>query len=433
MRLLPLFLLLALVACTSDGTDSTDGSISTDETRSTDEARSTNGARSADVSNAADVSSATDGPTDDVGSPAPMDGEVVLERVQSEVATFRVVRLLDGLEHAWAVDWLPDGRMLITERPGRMLLVDGDSETPLSGLPEVWARNQGGLLDVRVAPDYDETGWIYFTYSKKEGDVGGTVLARARLDGTALTDVEEVYRQTPFLEPAYHFGSRIAFRDDGTLLVTMGERGQRRERTVDIPTPSTSVGTTVRLNADGSVPDDNPFVGRSDARPEVYSYGHRNQQGMAVHPVTGAIWQHEHGPHGGDELNLIEPGANYGWPAVSYGDTYSRPRRPIGDAEAPGVTPPVKYWDPSPALSGMAFYTGDRFPAWQNDLFMGALALQKVLRVELNDDNEVVHEEELLYGEVGRVRDVATGPDGFLYVLTDASNGALYRLEPTQG
>ena len=421
MRFLPLLLSFALVACASDGPADGDGSIATDESGASD------------VSNVADASDSADRPANAASSPASLDGEVVLERVASEEATFRVVRLLDGLENAWAVDWLPDGRMLVTERPGRMLLVDGASETPLSGLPEVWAENQGGLLDVRVAPDYEETGWIYFTYSKKEGAVGGTVLARARLDGSALTDVEEIYRQTPFLEPNYHFGSRIAFRDDGTMLVTMGERGQRRNRTVDIPTPSTSVGTTVRLNMDGSVPDDNPFVGQSDARPEVYSYGHRNQQGMAIHPETGAIWQHEHGPHGGDELNLIEPGANYGWPAVSYGDTYSRPRRPIGGSEAPGVTPPVKYWDPSPALSGMAFYQGDRFPAWQNDLFMGALALQKVLRVELNDDNEVVHEEELLYGEVGRVRDVAVGPDGYLYVLTDASDGALYRLEPTQG
>ena len=257
------------------------------------------------------------------------------------------------------------------------------------------------------------------------------MLSRARLDGTALTDVEEVYRQTPFLEPNYHFGSRVVFADDGTLLVSMGERGQRREQTVDIPTARTSVGTTVRLNMDGSVPDDNPFVGQDgEALPEVYSYGHRNQQGMAVHPQTGAIWQNEHGPHGGDELNLIEAGNNYGWPAVSYGDTYSTPHEPIGGTEAPGITDPVEYWDPSPALSGMSFYTGDQFPEWQNDLFMGALAHLKILRVELNDNNEVVHQEELLRNELGRIRDVATGPDGYLYVLTDAPNGGLYRLEP---
>jgi glucose/arabinose dehydrogenase len=364
-------------------------------------------------------------------SSATPDDDVVLERVESEEATFRVVKTVGGLEHPWAVDWLPDGRVLITERPGRMVLVDGDSTATLSGVPEVWAENQGGLLDVRVSPDYATTGWIYFTYSMKEDGKGGTVLTRARLEGASLTDVEEVYRQTPFLSPNYHFGSRIAFPGDGTLLVTMGERGQRRERTVDIPTPTTSVGTTVRLNMDGSVPDDNPFVGGDEGRPEVYSYGHRNQQGMAIHPETGEIWQHEHGPHGGDELNLVEPGNNYGWPAVSYGDTYSMPHQPIGGTEKPGMTQPVKYWDPSPAFSGMAFYTGDKFPNWQNHLFMGALAHTSVLRVEL-DGNQVTHEEELLRGELGRIRDVATGPDGFLYLLTDASDGGLYRLEPVK-
>ena len=370
------------------------------------------------------------GTTDPGESSAASDEEVVLERVESEEETFRVMETVGDLEHPWAVDWLPDGRMLITERPGRIVLVDGESTTTLSNVPEVWAQNQGGMLDVWVPPNYEETGWIYFSYSKKEGEKGGTVLARARLDGASLTNVEEVYRQTPFLEPDYHFGSRIAFLDDGTLVVTMGERGQRRERTVDIPTPTTSVGTTVRLDMDGSIPDDNPFVGSDKGRPEVYSYGHRNPQGMAIHPETGAIWQHEHGPHGGDELNLVESTNNYGWPAVSYGDTYSD-QTPIGGTTAPGITDPVEYWDPSPALSGMAFYTGDRFPNWQNHLFMGALAHQKVLRVAL-DGREVSHQEELLRAELGRVRDVATGPDGYLYLLTDASDGGLLRLEPVE-
>ena len=368
------------------------------------------------------------GPTEP--SSAESDDEVVLERVESAEETFRVVKTVGGLTNPWAVAWLPDGRKLITERPGRMVLVDGDSTITLSGMPEVWAQNQGGLLDVRVPPNYEETGWIYFTYSMKEGSKGGTVLARARLDGSSLTDVEEMYRQTPFLEPDYHFGSRIAFADDGTLYVTMGERGQRRERTVDIPTPTTSVGTTVRLNMDGSIPDDNPCVGTDEGRAEVYSYGHRNQQGMAIHPETGAVWQHEHGPHGGDELNLIEAAANYGWPDVSYGDTY-RNQEPIGGTEAPGVTNPVKYWDPSPAFSGMAFYTGDKFPNWKNDLFMGALAHLMALRVEL-DGERVAQQEELLRGELGRIRDVATGPDGYLYLLTDATEGGLYRLEPVE-
>ncbi|WP_103019631.1 PQQ-dependent sugar dehydrogenase [Salinibacter altiplanensis] len=358
------------------------------------------------------------------------DEEVVLERVESEEEAFRAVKALGGLEHAWAMDWLPDGRMLLTERPGRMLLVDDGETTELSNVPAVWAQNQGGLLDVRVAPDYEESGWIYFTHSKQEGNTGGTVLSRARLDGASLTDIEELYRQTPFLGPDYHFGSRIAFLDDGTLVVSMGERGQRRERTVDIPTPTTSVGTTVRLTMDGSVPEDNPFVGSDEGLDAVYAYGHRNQQGMAIHPETGAIWQHEHGPHGGDELNLVEAGNNYGWPAVSYGDTYSD-QSPIGGTTAPGITDPVEYWDPSPALSGMAFYTGDKFPNWQGHLFMGALAHQKALRVEL-DGQTVSDQEELLRAELGRIRDVATGPDGYLYLLTDAEDGGLFRLEPVE-
>lgn len=367
-----------------------------------------------------------------VDSSSSLERKLVLEEVKSESATFRVVRVVDGLEHPWAVDWLPDGRTLITERSGGLYLVDDSQLVALSNVPEVWAENQGGLLDVAVPPDYDETGWIYLTYSVREEGKGGTVLARARLDGSRLTDQEELYRQTPFLEPNYHFGSRISFLTDGTLLVTMGERGQRRERTVDIPTPRTSVGTTVRLGMDGSIPDDNPFVGQGDIPPEVFSYGHRNQQGMAVHPDTGAIFQHEHGPHGGDELNLIEAGNNYGWPAVSYGDTYSD-QTPIGDETAPGITDPLEYWDPSPAFSGMAFYTGDDFPDWKNDLFLGALAHQKILRIELSEDNQVAHQEELIRGELGRIRDVAMGVDGHLYFLTDMPNGALYRLEPAQG
>jgi len=374
-----------------------------------------------------DGSPASDSSTRPVPEP-----EVVVDSVESDEATFRVTRVVDSLEHPWAVDWLPDGRTLITERGGTMYLVDDNQRTELSGVPEVWAQNQGGLLDVRVAPDYEESGWIYFTYSALEEDsTGGTVLSRAKLEGTSLTSVEEVYRQTPFLEPDYHFGSRISFLDDGTLAVAMGERGQRRERTVEIPTPTSSVGAIVRLNTDGSVPEDNPFVGSDEGLDEVYSYGHRNQQGMAVHPQTGALWETEHGPHGGDELNLIEPGNNYGWPAVSYGDTYSD-QTPIGDTTAEGITDPVEYWDPSPAFSGMTIYAGDPFPEWQDDFFLGALAHQKILRVEVTD-GEVTGQEELIPNEIGRIRDVVTGPDGHIYALTDMPNGGLYRLEPADG
>jgi glucose/arabinose dehydrogenase len=362
----------------------------------------------------------------------PPDGEVVMERVESEEATFRVVKMVDGLEHAWAVDWLPDGRMLITERSGQMVLVDGGEKRQLSGLPEIWAKGQGGLLDVRVHPDYADNGWIYFSYSTPGEGGGGTVLSRARLDGTSLTDVDELYRQFPFVRSNIHFGSRISFHEDGTVFVTLGERGQRRAETdIGAQDSTNTIGTTIRLNVDGSVPDDNPYVGREDVPDELYSYGHRNQQGMAIHPETGAVWQHEHGPHGGDELNLVQPGKNYGWPAVSYGDTYVTPHQPIGGTEGPGLTQPVTYWDPSPALSGMTFYTGDKFPNWTNHLFMGALAHKKIIRAEL-DGETVTHQEDLLTEELGRIRDVATGPDGYLYLLTDADSGGLYRLEPVE-
>ena len=359
------------------------------------------------------------------------DGGVVIERAESEVADFRVVKLVSGLKNPWAVDWLPDGRTLITERSGNLYLIDGKQVISLSNVPTVWAENQGGLLDLAVAPDFKDTGWIYLTYSARENGKGGTILSRARIKGSQLTDVEELYRQTPFLTPNYHFGSRIVFMNDGTLLVTLGERGQRREKKVDIPTPSTSVGATVRLNRDGSVPADNPFVDVERALPEVYSYGHRNPQGMAIHPQNGDIRQHEHGPRGGDELNLVEAGNNYGWPAVSYGKTY-RGQKPIGVTSAPGITSPVEYWDPSPAFSGMAFYTGNAFPNWKNNLFMGALAQQKLFRLELGEDKTVTHQEELLSSEIGRIRDVAVGPGGYLYLLTDMTDGGLYRLEPVE-
>jgi len=364
--------------------------------------------------------------------PPSVDETVVLDRVESEEETFRVVRTVKNLEHPWGVDWLPDGRRLITERPGKLLLVDGGEVTQLSGMPDIWVGGQGGLLDIAVPPNYDETGWIYVTYSAP-GDGGkGTVLSRAKLDGASLTNVEELYRQFPFVDASIHFGSRISFWNDGTVIVTLGERGQRRaDGDLGAQDSTNTIGTTVRLNRDGSVPSDNPYVGSDDVPDEVYSYGHRNQQGMDIHPETGAIWQHEHGPHGGDELNLVKPGKNYGWPAVSYGDEYTPPHLEIGGTEGPGLTQPVEYWDPSPAFSGMSFYTGDKFSNWTNHLFMGALAHQKVLRVTLENDT-VTHQEELLKGELGRIRDVATGPDGHLYLLTDASDGGLYRLDPVE-
>ena len=361
----------------------------------------------------------------DTSAALPTD-EVVMERVESEAATFRVVRVMGDLAHPWGVAWLPDGRMLVTERPGRLTLVDGESVSTVAGLPEIQARGQGGLMDVAPDPDYENTGWIYFTYTAPGDGGNGTVLARGQLDGTSMTNIETLYEQTPFVDGGRHFGSRIVFANDGTLFFGIGDRGQRDPAL----NTSNSIGNIFRLNMDGSIPEDNPFVNAPDTLDEIYAYGVRNPQGMALHPETGQLWEHEHGPHGGDEINLIGAGNNYGWPAITYGDEYSD-QSPIGGIEAPGMEQPVAYWDPSIAPSGMAFYTGDSFPGWENQMFVGALAHQHIRRVVL-DGNEVTHQEELLRNDLGRIRDVRVGPDGFLYALTDEAEGSLYRLEPVE-
>ena len=356
--------------------------------------------------------------------------EVVIEEVASEDATFRVVRVLDNLEHPWGVAWLPDDRMLITERPGRLNLVDGDDVTSLSGLPDIQAQGQGGLLDVALHPNYDENGWIYFTYSAPLDGGTGTALARAQLDGDALSELDVLYEQEPAYNPGRHYGSRIVFPTDGTVAFTIGDRGQRDPSQVtDDP-----AGTTLRLNDDGTIPDDNPFVDTDDVLDEIYTYGHRNAQGMDLHPETGVIWQHEHGPYGGDELNIIDAGANYGWPEATYGTEYSDPNEPVGtDPDQTDFEQPVLHWtEPhSIAPSGMAFYDSDQLPGWEGDLFVGALAEQHIRRVVLEGD-EIQSQEELLRNDLGRIRDVRSGPDGHLYVLTDHSDGGLYRLEPAE-
>tara|TARA_R100001143_G_scaffold63387_1_gene70135 strand:+ start:77946 stop:79151 length:1206 start_codon:yes stop_codon:yes gene_type:complete len=352
--------------------------------------------------------------------------EVIFNNVNSEEHDFRVVRILDNLNYPWAVSWLPDGRLLITERPGQLILVDGDQKHTLQGVPEIRAQGQGGLLDVVVHPEYETNGWIYFTYSSPDGDNTSTTLARAQLDELELTNLQLLYIQKPSQNPGRHYGSRIAFPGDGTVLFTIGERGLKQPAQ-DLNDPA---GSTIRLNEDGSIPSDNPFVGHDDALPEIYSYGHRNAQGMAIHSETGAIWQHEHGPRGGDALNIIQPGANYGWPDATYGKNYGI-ATPIGieQHEDPNITNPVTYWVPtSIAPSGMAFYYGEHFPKWQGNLFIGALAEQHLRRLVLEGE-EVVHQEVLLDRDIGRVRDVRVGPDGYIYVLTDHSNGALYRIE----
>jgi glucose/arabinose dehydrogenase len=351
------------------------------------------------------------------------------EPIASEQATFELMTVATGLEHPWGMAFLPDESILITERPGRLrILRDGvlDPE-PIEGVPEVYASGQGGLLDVTLDPDFASNRIIYFSYAA-EGDGGNsTRVARATLGAGRLEDLEVIFMAEPLVNSTYHFGSRLVFDREGHLLITVGER-RDGERAQDLADHN---GSVIRLHPDGSVPADNPFVGDAGARPEIFSYGHRNAQGLALHPTTGVPWLHEHGARGGDEVNIVRPGVNYGWPVITYGIDYSG--APIGEGtHKEGMAQPVHYWVPSIAPSGMAFYQGDAFPEWRGDLFVGALRSELLARLEL-DGEQVVAEERLLEGEIGRIRDVRVGPDGYLYLLTDEPDGGLYRLEPAEG
>jgi glucose/arabinose dehydrogenase len=317
--------------------------------------------------------------------------------------------------------------MLVTERPGRVRIVarDGTLSAPLGGVPRVEVGGQGGLLDVALAPDFATSRTIYLSYSEP-GRLGaaGTTVARARLGETGLEGATPIFQQTPKVRSGVHFGSRLVFARDGHLFITTGERG-RRDDSQDL---DRHLGKVIRVRPDGSVPTDNPFVNRRGAQPEIWSYGHRNLQGAALHPETGQLWTVEHGAQGGDEVNVPRAGRNYGWPVITYGRDYSGAAIGDGTTKA-GMEQPVHYWDPSIAPSGMVFYTGDRFPEWRGNLFVGSLKFQVLVRLVL-DGERVVREERLLQGLGGRVRDVRQGPDGFLYLLTDEGDGRILRLEP---
>jgi glucose/arabinose dehydrogenase len=340
---------------------------------------------------------------------------------------FKVTTVVEGLEYPWGMAFLDKDRILVTERPGRLRLIEKGvlNSTPVAGLPPIAAEGQGGLLDVVLHPDYRENGWIYFSYvASGEGGIG-TEVARARLNGMQLEQRQTLFRMEHKSRGGQHFGSRLVFDREGFLFITLGERGGR-SRAQQL---NDHGGSVIRLNADGTVPADNPFYKVEGARPEIYSYGHRNPQGLALHPATGEVWLHEHGPQGGDELNWIRPGRNYGWPVITYGVNYGTGTKIGEGTHKAGMEQPLYYWVPSIAPSGMAFYTGDRFPKWNGDLFIGSLKFQLLVRLEL-DGRKVIREERLLKGELGRIRDVREGPDGYLYLLTDAPNGKLVRLEP---
>ncbi|WP_262273241.1 PQQ-dependent sugar dehydrogenase, partial [Microvirga yunnanensis] len=352
------------------------------------------------------------------------------QRFRTDKVEVIVETVARNLENPWGLAFLPDNRMLVTERSGRLRIVDGEGtlSEPITGLPRLSVRGQGGLLDVALDPAFAENRLVYLSFAedRREGR-NGTSVARGRLsqDGTALEGTEVIFRQEPSYAGTHHFGSRLVFGRDGNLFVTLGERNDLRDQAQSL---NNHLGKIVRIKPAGGAAPDNPFLAREDARPEIWSSGHRNVQSAALHPATGDLWTVEHGARGGDEVNIPQRGRNYGWPVISYGVHYSGQRIGEGTRKT-GLEQPVYYWDPSIAPSGMAFYTGDQFPAWRGSILVGALAGKLVSRLETNG-NRVTGEERMLQQLGERIRDVRQGPDGFVYLLTDSRNGRILRMKP---
>ena len=343
-------------------------------------------------------------------------------------ADLKPVTVARGLAQPWGLAFLPDGRMLVTERPGRMRIVtpDGRLGEPLQGLPAVDAKGQCGLLDVALDPKFADTRWVYWTYAEAGEGGNGVAVARGRLQERQLTDVQVIFRQLPKVDSQLHCGSRLAFAKDGRLFVGLGDRFGRKD---DAQNPANHIGKIVRIEPDGRVPADNPLAARAGVAPEVFSLGHRNIQGLAVHPVTGELWQTEHGPQGGDEVNAPQAGRNYGWPVVTYGRNYGIGTRIGEEGPKPGFEQPLQWWVPvSIAPSGLAFVTSERYPGWKGSLLVGALRSQVLVRLTL-DGRKVVAQEQLLANLRARIRDVREGPDGWIYLLTDGVEGQIIRLE----
>lgn len=354
------------------------------------------------------------------------------ETLRTEYQQIELEQLADGLNSPWAVAILPDGRFLVTEKEGRLLMIDNGELTTISGTPDVSVLGQGGLLDVVLHPDFESNQLVYLTWSKpnEDGSNTTTALSRGKLEGDSLVEVETLFEQDRYSQPGRHYGSRLAWLPDGTLLMSIGDRGAEPPRAQDL---ADHAGSLLRLNDDGTVPEDNPFIDQDDVLPEIYSYGHRNIQGLFVHPQTGEIWATEHGPRGGDELNNPQPGENYGWPVVSRGLGYRSQEEYFDYTErsAEGIVDPLIDWTPGIAPSGFAVLTGDEFPRWQGNMLAGGLRTEQIRRIVFDGD-VVVHEEELIRGEVGRIRDVRVGNDGLIYLVTDNGEGkdGLFRISP---
>ncbi|TVR33192.1 MAG: PQQ-dependent sugar dehydrogenase [Balneolaceae bacterium] len=350
--------------------------------------------------------------------------------LRTEYQDIKVTKVAGDLERPWALAFLPDNRMLVTERPGRLNIVENGNVTVVNGTPEVRSVNQGGMLEVSVHPNYSENGWIYLTYSQAgPDDETALTVVRGQLEGADFVQMEEIFQQNRFSSPGRHYGSKIAWDNEGYMYVSIGDRGADPPRAQD---NSDHAGTLLRLNDNGTVPDDNPFVGDDDVANEIFSYGHRNIQGLVINQENNEIWATEHGPRGGDELNYVEPGKNYGWPTVSLGRDYRDDREFHNHTEArqmESMVEPVYEFLPTLAPSGLALVTTDTFPQWEGNLLAGGLRPERIRRLVIQDYT-VVHDEELLTFELGRIRDVREGPDGFIYVVTDENPGGIYRIEP---
>jgi glucose/arabinose dehydrogenase len=343
---------------------------------------------------------------------------------ESEKLNYTLEPVVTGLGIPWGMVFLPDGSILISEKSGKLIHLKDGSQTEIKNVPEVYKRGQGGLLDLELHPDYKNNGWIYITYasSEGEGEGGNTALIRAKLNNGSLTDIQKLYKGEENTTKGQHFGSRIEFDNQGYVYFSIGDRGNRDENPQSITRDG---GKIYRLHDDGRIPKDNPFVNETNAKKAIYSYGHRNPQGLVKHPLTGEIWNHEHGPMGGDEINVIQSGKNYGWPSITYGINYNG--TPITDqTEAPGLEQPIHFWVPSIAPSGMAFVTSDVYPAWKGNLMVGSLKFQLLERLEMTG-RTVTHRENLMLG-VGRVRNVRQGPDGYLYVAFEGKG--IYKVVP---